>query len=96
MLSFSYAYWQFVYLLWRNVSPSIDGHFTIGLYVFLLLYCESFVYSEYQTLYNLQSETLKFIICEYFLSFSGLFFHFISSVFRDTVLKKLTKSIFFL
>ena len=38
MLSFSCVYWQFVYLLWRNVSPSVDGPFKIGLYVFLLLY----------------------------------------------------------
>lgn len=74
--SFSSTYWQFVYLLWRNVCLFKSfAHFLIGLSLCCLLL---------EGLYRLLILNLYHIcmICEYFLTLCKLSFLFLDSVFR--------------
>ena len=62
-------YVSHLYVFFGEMSSS-SAHVLIGLFVFLLLSCISF-------LHILEIKTLSVIICKYFLPFLRLSFHFV-------------------
>ena len=78
MLSiFSYSCWPFVYYLWRNVYWSLLPIFFIRLFVFLLLSCRS-------SLYILDINLIRYMICKYFLPFHVSLFHSVNNILQCT------------
>ena len=68
---FSWTYWPFVDLLWRNVYSSPLPILKVGFWLFVVALLEFlnifWILNPYQ-------------ICKYFLPFCGLSFHFFGSV----------------
>ena len=79
--TFSCVYWLLVYLLWRNVYsnslPILNCLLIIELHVF-------FLYPRYKSLSN-------YMVCNYFLLFCQLSFHFLDDVLYSTNFKNFDK-----
>ena len=69
--TFTCLCWPSVYLLWKNVYPSLLPTFKLSLFSFFLLSCMNFIYFGYWS-------SIEYVVWRYFLPFHRLPFHLVA------------------